>query len=192
MPTALFILGHAGSGKTKLSKRWVKTCLKKGDPWVLLDKDICGEGLANALMQALSLDPNDRDSLGYKSNVRDLEYKGCLRLASDQLKMGLNVVLPGPWTKELSSGAIFKNEELGFPSKTKIRHIYLEMGVDQIKKRILERCNPRDEWKLKNWDEFSKSLVEPLAVSRKSILKVAPGGLGQDLDMLLLRELTKD
>lgn len=191
MPTALFILGHAGSGKTKLSKKWVKTRLKKGDNWVLLDKDVCGEGLANALMRALGLDENDRDSPAYKLNVRDLEYQGCLRLAAEQLKLGFNVVLPGPWTRELEGGALFDPLALGLPCETKLCHIYLDISVEKTKVRIESRANPRDTWKLGNWEVYAKSLQEPLAIKARGIIKLIPGVVMADPDMVLLRDVVK-
>ena len=164
MAIVVFVLGHAGSGKTKLSKHWVKSRVKKGEPWVLLDKDICGEGLANALMASLGLDPNDRDSLAYKAQVRDLEYQGCLRLAREQLKLGLNVVMPGPWNKELANGNLFDAHYLSFPEGTSVKYLYVKQSLSNMKKRIIERKSPRDGWKLENWREFEKTLSVPQAV----------------------------
>lgn len=188
MPIALFVLGHPGSGKTRLSKKWVKTRLRNGEPWALLDKDICGEGLANALMRALGIDENDRDSPAYKCSVRDLEYQGCLRLAAEQLRLGCNVALPGPWTRELESGDIFDPVALGFPSETRLRHVYLDISVEKTKARIEARSSPRDTWKLANWDEYAKSLQQPAAIKQRGVVKMSPGALMADPDMKRLRE----
>jgi predicted kinase len=172
MPIALFILGHAGSGKTKLSKKWIKSRLKKGEPWALLDKDICGELLSNALMESLGMDPNDRDSEAFKLHVRDLEYKNCLKLAKVQLKLGINVVLPGPWNKELASEALFDSKVLDFSDDVRVAHVYLDASKERIKKRVLERMNARDQWKRNNWEEFEKTLVRPDVIDKRGIMIV--------------------
>jgi predicted kinase len=179
MALALFVLGHAGSGKTRLAKRWIKSRLKKGEPWALLDKDVCGEALANALLCALGLDPNDRDSPAYKKTVRDLEYQACLDVARAQLKLGINVALPGPWTRELESGKAFDAEALGFPSATRLAHVYLDASVERMRQRVFARDNPRDLWKREHWDQFAQGLAKPQAVARRSVACV---GLVEDED----------
>ena len=107
MAIALFILGHAASGTTTLACNWIKSQNRNGYLWCLMDKDNMGDIMAPILMKQMGLDPFDRDSQTYKDNVRDLEYLTCLNVAKEQLKLGINVVLPGPWTKELISGDIF-------------------------------------------------------------------------------------
>jgi len=172
MARALFILGHAGSGKTQLAKKWIRERNQKGESWCLMDKDTIGEVLVKPLLIALNLDPNDRDSQDYKNKVRDLEYEACLNVAREQLRIGVNVVLPGPWNKEIKNGFIFDNLKIGFPEKTQTRHIYLDLPEDEIKNRILLRQNPRDDWKLKNWDEFKERLVKPNEISDRKIVTV--------------------
>lgn len=170
MPFALFVLGHAGSGKTQFSKKFIKSRLAKKEAWCLLDKDVSGDRLSNALMRSYGLNPEDKDSPGYKEKVRDLEYQTCLDIAKDQLSLGINVVLPGPWTKELQNGDLFKLEKLGLPKKTKLAYVYLDVPIDKIKKRIETRSKPKDQWKLANWEEFSKTLYLPQAVIENNVL----------------------
>lgn len=160
MATALFVLGHAGSGKTKFSKEFIKMRLKSKEPWCLIDKDTCGELLSNQLMIAYGLNPNDRDSPTYKEKVRDLEYATALAIAKEQLKLDINVVLPGPWTKELKEG---------FPKDTVLKFIYIDVSIDKIKDRIVKRNKPRDQWKLDNWESFSKTLIKPEIIVEKNI-----------------------
>lgn len=163
MAIALFILGHAASGKTTLAKSWIKSRMRKGEHWCLMDKDDTGEILAPELMQSMGLDPNDRDSSNYKNKVRDLEYLACLNVAKEQLKLGINVVLPGPWTKELKSQDIFNPDKLMFPSDTQLEFVYLDIPEDVIKERILKRKNLRDNWKVNNWSLFTKTLkINPI------------------------------
>lgn len=163
MAIALFILGHAASGKTTLAKSWIKSRMKKGEHWCLMDKDDSGEILAPPLMVSMGLDPNDRDSSDYKSKVRDLEYLACLNVAKEQLKLGINVVLPGPWTKELKNEDIFNPHKLMFPYDTQLEFVYLDIPEDEIKKRILKRKNLRDNWKINNWSKFAETLkINPI------------------------------
>ena len=78
----------------------------------------------------------------------------------------------GPWNKEIKSGVIFDNLKIGFPEKTQTRHIYLDLPEDELKNRILLRKNPRDEWKLNNWDEFKTRLKKPDEINDRKIVTV--------------------
>ena len=190
MPLAVFLLGHAGSGKTRLAKRWIRSRLKKGEHWALLDKDICGEALANTLMSFLGLNPNDRDSPEYKKFVRDVEYQNCLNIAKDQLKLGINVIMPGPWNKELENGRLFSVKDLEFPEDTVLRHIYLNSSIEKMKNRVYERDNPRDKWKKENWGVFEKTLVIPMAIIERAIPMVNVTG-DLELDVEVLKNIFK-
>lgn len=170
MAKALFILGQAGSGKTQFARKFIKAQLKKKHAWCLMDKDTSGARLSEALMKALGFNPNDKDSSNYKQHVRDLEYQACLDIAKEQLRLGLSVALPGPWTKEVNNGTIFDAEKLGFPYGTKIAHVYVDAPLDELKTRITNRKKDRDEWKLNNWEEYSKNLLMPQAIKDRKIL----------------------
>lgn len=161
MAVALFLLGPSGSGKSHLAKAWIREELSRGNPWALMDKDTTGAVFAPAWMSSLGMDPADRDSPQYRYLVRDKEYEACLHIAQEQLALGINVVLPGPWTKELQEGALQSNDVLGFPADTRLVHVWLDVGPDVIRARIEKRADPRDAWKLSNWDEFSPRLACP-------------------------------
>jgi predicted kinase len=170
MAKALFVLGQAASGKSQFARKFIKAQLKKKHAWCLMDKDTSGARLSEALMRALGFNPNDKDSAEYKQHVRDLEYQACLDVAREQLRLGLNVVIPGPWTKEINDGTIFDADKLNFPFGTKIAHVYVDAPLDDLKRRIVNRKKSRDEWKLNNWDEYSKSLLMPQAIKDRNIL----------------------
>ena len=172
MARALFILGHAGSGKTQLAKKWIRERNSKGESWCLMDKDTIGDVLVKQLLIIMGIDPNDRDSNIYREKVRDFEYEACLNVAREQLRTGINVVLPGPWSKEIKNQTIFDNLKIGFPEKTQTRHIYLDLPEDEIKNRILLRNHPRDKWKLDNWDEFKDRLNKPDEIIDRKIVTV--------------------
>ncbi len=170
MARALFILGHAGSGKTQLAKKWIKERNQKGESWCLMDKDTIGEVLVKKILTSMNLDPHDRDSEGYRLHVRDLEYEACLNVAREQLRTGINVVLPGPWSKEIASGQIFDNLQIGFPEKTQTRHVYLDIPEEELKNRITLRNSGRDAWKLENWDIFKQRLIKPEEIINRKIV----------------------
>lgn len=173
MARALFILGHAGSGKTQLAKKWIRDRIQRGEAWCLMDKDNIGELFVKKILMDLNLDPEDRDSEDYRIHVRDLEYQACLNIAREQLKVGINVVLPGPWTKEIKNEDIFDNLKIGFPEKTQTRHVYLDTPEHELRKRIELRNSARDIWKLKNWDIFKKRLVKPEQINERKIVTLS-------------------
>lgn len=168
-PTALFILGHAGTGKSFLTRHFVEQQQEEGRAWAVLDKDVVSESWSGSLLEALGQNPNDRDSPLFKEKVRNLEYLSTLRIAKDQLELGLNVVFPGPWSRELASSAIFSSQSLGFPAQTCLRHVWLELSEAVRKERIIERADPRDQWKLDHWDTYFGALTRPASVQNGRI-----------------------
>src|SRR3546814_828211 len=122
-PIALFILGHAGTGKSFLTRHFVLQEQKHGRAWCVLDKDVVSECWSGPFLENLGADPNDRDSPLFKDKVRDLEYASTLRIARDQLELGMNVAFPGPWSREQASGALFSIQQLGLPPETQLRHL---------------------------------------------------------------------
>ncbi|MCC5611965.1 ATP-binding protein [Nostoc sp. CHAB 5834] len=154
MKFALFICGPAGTGKTGLAQR-LATYLNtvEGMPTGIIDKDTLSNELSGAYMHSLTGDQNDRDSVRYKKYVRDLEYCGALDTARENLEVGLNCILPGPWSKEMSSGLLWDAKAMGFPEGVTPVVIWLQLPRSVRKQRIIERAHPRDAYKLKHWEE---------------------------------------
>lgn len=163
-PIALFILGHAGTGKSFITTHFVERQREKGHAWCVLDKDVVSERWSGRFLQALGQAPDDRDSPVFKEKVRDLEYLSTLRIAKDQLELGLNVVFPGPWSRELASSALFSTDALGLPPETRLCHVWLELPIAIRKERIIRRADPRDQWKLDHWQNYTDALKRPDAV----------------------------
>lgn len=191
MATALFILGHAASGKTTLARNWVKSRLKKNEAWCMMDKDDSGDILAPELMKALGMNPYDRDSKEYKEKVRDLEYLACINVAKEQLKLGINVVFPGPWTKELKNETLFNPYDMGLPEDTKIATVYLDIPENVLKERIEHRKNIRDKWKLENWKEFALTLKRPSVIDNRKILTFQTNYFNDERERLIEQEIYK-
>lgn len=163
-PYALFILGHSGTGKSWLTHRFVAQQHDQGHSWCVLDKDVVSEVWTGPLLAAHGQDPDDRDSPFFKEVARDLGYQSTLRVGRDQIEHGTSVVFPGPWSRELSSSAIFSPEALGLPSNTRLRHVWLDLPLEVRKQRIIDRGDPRDKWKLEHWNEYAAALKRPAAV----------------------------
>ncbi|WP_167671026.1 AAA family ATPase [Allopusillimonas ginsengisoli] len=184
-PLALFILGHAGVGKSFLTTRFIQAQDAASRAWCVLDKDVVSESWSGPLLQALGHDPNDRDSPAFKAHVRDLGYLSTLRIGRDQLEHGLNVIFPGPWNRELASGALFSASALGLPADTRMRHVWLELPEAVRRERIALRGDPRDQWKLDHWHEYVSALQRPDAVERGRITVLdASQPLAHQLDAL--------
>ena len=187
-PVALFILGHAGTGKSWLTHRFVARQHDLGRAWCVLDKDVVSEVWTGPLLSAHGQDPNDRDSPFFKEVARDLGYLSTLRVGRDQVEHGTSVVFPGPWSRELASGDIFSPEALGLPPQTRLRHVWLELSLDIRKQRITDRGDPRDRWKLDHWDEYVSALKRPKAVDEGRI-EVLDAALPTDDQLAFLEQL---
>lgn len=188
-PCALFILGHAGTGKSVLTTRFIQRQLQQKRTWCVLDKDTVGEYWTGPFLEAFGQDPNDRDSPFFKEKIRDLQYKSTLLIGKEQLELGLNVVFPGPWSRELASGALFSAQALGLPANTSLRHVWLDLPHPVRKARIIQRADPRDHWKLQNWEAYIQSLKKPPAVEQGKIpvldASASPDALLNALETLL-------
>jgi hypothetical protein len=112
-------------------------------------------------MELTTNNPNDRDSPFYLQNLRNWEYAGLIAIAKENLQLGVNVILVGPFSSEIQSGRMFKPEELGVPSVSSIRIAWIDLDESEAKSRMEQRADPRDKYKLQHWDEYTKRRVEP-------------------------------
>lgn len=158
----ILFAGHAGTGKTTLAKKALPFIIEKtGQDFFFLDKDTVYGQYSAEVMKLLTGNPNDRDSPFYLNNLRDLEYSGLIDIVRENLALNINVLLVGPFSREIQSGKIFNAKELGIPKNTHIQIAWIDLGNEEAKKRMEKRANPRDEWKLSHWDEYLKRRVEP-------------------------------
>jgi len=112
-------------------------------------------------MELTTNNPNDRDSPFYLENLRDWEYAGLFAIAKENLQLGVNVILVGPFSSEIQSGHIFNPDELGVPSVSSIRIAWIDLDENEAKHRMEKRADPRDEYKLQHWKEYARRRVEP-------------------------------
>lgn len=164
MPTPRLLLfsGHAGTGKTTLAKRALPLLsARSGHDFFFLDKDTAYGAFSSHIMGLLTGDPADRDSPTYLQQLRDHEYSGLLDITRENLELGNQVLLVGPFTREIMSGKFFRPTELGLPADTVCRIAWIDLSSEEAKRRIEARDDPRDRWKLAHWDDYLKRRVDP-------------------------------
>lgn len=161
-PRLILFAGHAGTGKTTLAKKALPLIVEKtGEDFFFLDKDTVYGAYSAHVMELTTKNPNDRDSSFYLQNLRDWEYAGLIAVAKENLQLGVNVILVGPFSSEIQSGRMFNAEELGVPSVSSIRIAWIDLDESEAKRRMEKRADPRDEYKLQHWDEYAKRRLEP-------------------------------
>lgn len=157
MSKLIFFLGPAGAGKTTLAEAWLR---RRGGAY--LDMDTLLRPAAEAIMTLAGEDPEDRDSPFYKKHCRDLGYRITMDAALQQLKLGLDAVVVGPFTRE-TEDADWLAGELGRIGLTtsevcvKVILVTLSSEADYYA-RIQSRASTLDAWKLANWEQFRQSL----------------------------------
>lgn len=155
MPNLIFIIGHAGCGKTTIAKS-----LAKIHKSVFLDRDTIGSLFVDKMLSMKGLEPDDRDSEIYHKEFRDIEYAAMLEVAIENLKIGNNVMMISPFTKEVNNEVwiadLIKSNNLE-NINTKVISVYLS-DTEIQRKRIIERNTSRDKWKLENWELYKEKL----------------------------------
>ena len=162
-PTRLILFaGHAGTGKTTLAKQALPLlAADSGRDFFFLDKDTAYGAFSSHIMGLLTGDPADRDSPTYLQHLRDREYGGLLDITRENLALGLQVMLVGPFTREIMAGKFFRPQELGLPANTICRIAWIDLPSDEARRRIERRADARDAWKLAHWDSYLQRRVEP-------------------------------
>ncbi len=185
----LLFAGHAGTGKTTLAKRALPLLkARSGQDYFFLDKDTAYGAFSSHIMGLLTGNPDDRDSPTYLNHLRDKEYSGLLDIARENLLLGMNVMLVGPFTREIMAGQFFRPTELGMPEGTECRIAWIDLDSAEAKRRIQHRNDARDAWKLVHWDEYLKRRVEPpqhAALMRLDNTRFDEAGFSRLVDHLL-------
>lgn len=161
-PRLILFAGHAGTGKSTLAKRALPLIVEKtGEDFFFLDKDTVYGAYSAHVMELTTHNSHDRDSPYYLENLRDWEYQGLVEIAKENLLLGVNVILVGPFSKEIQSGRMFDPEALGIPAQTRIQIAWIDLPEDEAKIRMEKRSDPRDDWKLNHWDQYALRRTEP-------------------------------
>ncbi len=158
----ILFAGHAGTGKTTLAKRAIpQLAARGGRDFFFLDKDTAYGAFSSHIMGLLTGDPDDRDSPTYLQHLRDREYSGLLDITRENLELGMQALLVGPFTREIMAGKFFRPTELGLPADTVCRIAWIDLSSAEAKRRIEARNDARDRWKIAHWDDYMKRRVEP-------------------------------
>lgn len=161
-PRLILFAGHAGTGKSTLAKKALPLIVEKtGEDFFFLDKDTVYGAFSSHVMELTTNNPNDRDSPYYLKHLRNWEYSGLIEIAKENLQLGVNVILVGPFSSEIQSGKMFSAQALGIPKETSIRIAWIDLDVNEAKRRMEKRADPRDEWKLAHWEQYIQRRVEP-------------------------------
>jgi predicted kinase len=149
-PALILIGGGAASGKSRIAIEVVR-CILNG---VLLDKDCLFGEWVDAILSARG-HAADRDCLIYWDYIRPLEYTSLVRLAFDHLRLGKVVVIDAPLRPELDNLAWLQQMEQSCNDLgASLAAIWIEVSPECARRRMQQRSEPRDKWKLENWNEF--------------------------------------
>jgi predicted kinase len=145
-PTSLVLLmGVAGTGKTTLANALLKRL------WaVYLDNNF----IADAFF------PNTRMDTRYLQ-LRSNLYSVLYRIAQENLRVGNTVLLDVPHVKEMLDPTWRAwLPEFATTNYAALRIIRCFTSENVLHQRIRDRAEPRDDWKLRHWEEFLEK--EPL------------------------------
>ena len=161
-PRLILFAGHAGTGKTSLAKKALPLIAERtGEDFFFLDKDTVYGAFSSHMMGLLTGDPDDRDSPTYLQNIRDQEYAGLIDIVRENFSLNVNVILVGPFTRELMAGKFFHPTELGLPASTTCRIAWIDLVSEVARQRIEHRADARDAYKLAHWETYLQRRVEP-------------------------------
>lgn len=145
MTHLVFFCGHAGTGKTTLAKRLIGPLMQAtGEPFCLLDKDTLYGRYSSAAMDALTHDPNDRDSPLYLRHLRDPEYQGLLDTARENLTLGISAIVVGPLSREVRDRRLLDRQWLGIGPDVSLTIVWVHTSEAVARQRIIARGNPND------------------------------------------------
>jgi predicted kinase len=148
--TLYLVSGMPASGKSTFARE-----LARRTNACLIDIDTSTEPLVQAAMAQLVGDPHDRDSPTFKQTFRAAIYDTLFAIADENLPHS-DAIITGPFTKELANPRWREIVKGRLQTPCHVRCVFAHCDPDLRRKRITERANPRDEAKLKNWEDYLK------------------------------------
>lgn len=149
-PCLVLMAGGAGVGKTGLARMLVRRVTNA----VLLDKDrLLGRWVDRVLVAGGT--NADRDSRYYWQEVRPDEYATLETIALDHLELGKVVVVDAPLRPELQDSAwVTRVRKACAERGAGFLAVWVVVSTETARRRMTARAEPRDQWKLANWEEF--------------------------------------
>ena len=190
MARLIFFCGHAGTGKTTIARQALgRLHGLTGENFCLLDKDTLYGGYSARVMHLLTGNANDRDSPTYLEHLRDLEYAGLVEVAAENLALGVNVLVVGPFSREVREHRLHDGSRFPVPAGTTIRVVWVDLDEAVARTRIERRADPRDAWKLAHWDDYQRRRFVPDAADYPELVRFDNGAPGEADLSRLVREL---
>lgn len=140
------ITGPAGVGKSTYGR---ELAVELGA--CFLDSDTVTEPVVRAGMARAGLDPDDRDSLGYRAVFREAVYECLYAVVAENIGQ-VEVVMVGPFTSEIR-----REEwpaELAERFGVEVKVVFVSCADEVRRERIIGRENPRDALKLRDWEAY--------------------------------------
>lgn len=148
-PFALAVVGAAGSGKSTVAMEIARRC---GAAY--LDKDRLAGPLVEAALRAQRQSLEERESNEfYRENIMPAEYDALFAVASDNLRLGLSVIIDAPFAAFLDNAHFFEEATVGWPPARRFA-LHVVASEEQTRQRLQQRGLPRDRAKLDNWNDF--------------------------------------
>ena len=97
---------------------------------------------------------NDVEGEFYKKTVAPASYRILWDLARDNLSRGQSVFLESPFNNLLRGERDENLDRISRETSSFLKLICCTAPNDVVKARIIQRAEPRDKWKLDNWDAY--------------------------------------
>lgn len=138
-PLLILVMGVAGAGKSTLSREILRRVCA-----VYLDN--------NHIVDAFF--PNTRRGSRYEK-LRPGFYQALYTIASENLKRGVSVLLDVPHVKEVQN-AEWRDSMQSLARDAGASLVILRCACSEqtLRKRVVQRNETRDRWKLDHWGEF--------------------------------------
>ena len=153
MKRMILVSSPPACGKTYISKQ-LATNLKHV---VYLDKDTLIP-LSKQIFR-VAKKPYDRSSDFFEEQIRDYEYEVILDLAFEALAYADTVLINAPFAREIRNPDYIANLRAKLAAQDAVLTIiWVVTSPEVCHARMLRRASDRDTSKIKNWDEYVKTL----------------------------------
>jgi len=111
-------------------------------------------------MQAISGNPDDRDSAAYKQTFREPVHESLFQAACENLPW-TSVIVVAPFTREQNNPLWLEQLQSTLKLSQMPQAVYLSCEPMAARQRMKQRANPRDAQKLEDWDAMERYYAGP-------------------------------